>query len=120
TPTTPAALPVDPSRAPEEVLFLAVVRTFARIALDISVLTDAQKGARADQLLLLFAALTGEVDVLQQLQSRPNPSIVRRAAGRVESRLEERAMSLAGDPAYGIALHNGAVYVDAQVFGRLA
>lgn len=123
TPTSSAAAP-DPSaaaRAPEEVLFLAVMRTFARVALDVATITQAAKGPRADQLVLVFAALVGELDAVKELQGKSaKASVVRRAANRVESRLEERAMSLAGDPAYGLALHNGAVYVDAQVFGRLA
>jgi DnaJ-domain-containing protein 1 len=38
----------------------------------------------------------------------------------VEQALEERAMSLTGDPYFGLVLHNGAVYADAQVFGRIA
>ncbi|MFL5320709.1 MAG: LETM1 domain-containing protein [Myxococcaceae bacterium] len=120
TPTTRGQQSADSARAPEELLFLAVMRTFARIALDVSVLTDSPNASRADQLLILFAALTGDLDSLQSLQNKPKPSAFKRAASRVESRLEERAMSLAGDPAYGLALHNGAVYVDAQVFGRLA
>jgi hypothetical protein len=38
----------------------------------------------------------------------------------VENALEQRAISLSGDPVYGLLLHNGAVYADAQVFGRHA
>lgn len=107
------------SRAPEEVLFLAVVRTLARIGLDIAALLDAPAGPRAEQLLLLFAALVGELDALKELQTQ-NPKALKRASAKVEDRLEELAMSLAGDPAYGLALHNGAVYVNAQIFGRNA
>ena len=43
-----------------------------------------------------------------------------RAAARLESALEERAISLGGDPVYGLLLHNGAAYVDAQLFAHLA
>jgi len=44
----------------------------------------------------------------------------KRLWAEVERALEQRAMSLSGDPYYGLLLHNGAVYVDAQVFGRQA
>ncbi|HZI07149.1 MAG TPA: hypothetical protein VEZ71_24230, partial [Archangium sp.] len=40
--------------------------------------------------------------------------------GRVEDALERRALSLSGDPAYGLVLHNGALYADAHMFGRQA
>lgn len=114
------------SAAPEELLFLAVVRTFAELALDLAVITRAPAVPRVDQLHVLFAALTGDLadaEALAKLQSAP-PAVAERTRKklwpRVEARLAERAMSLAGDPAYGLLLHNGAVYVDAQTFGRHA
>jgi hypothetical protein len=39
---------------------------------------------------------------------------------RVEEALEKRALSLAADPSYGLVLHNGAVYADANLLGRVA
>ena len=126
TPTDVAA-PASPPRgetprAPEELLFLAVIRTFARIALDIAVIAQAPAANRTEQLLALFAALTGELDALELLQKKNHkaPLPVKKLAAKIEDRLEQRAMSLAGDPAYGLMLHNGAVYVDAQIFCRNA
>jgi hypothetical protein len=108
-------------RAAEEVLFIAVVRTFVRMALDVAVITRAPKADRQTQVLALFAAMVGELKAMEQLQARGvSASDLKKLAGRIEDRLEERAMSLAGDPAYGLTLHNGAVYVDAQVFARNA
>ena len=39
---------------------------------------------------------------------------------KLEAALEARAISLGGDPVYGLLLHNGAAYVDAQLFAHLA
>ena len=109
-------------RAPEELLFLAVVRTLARMALDISVLTGAQARPREDQLLLLFAVFTGQLDVAESVHARieRGVEVPRRLQGKVEGALGKRAISLAGDPVYGLVLHNGALYADAQMFGRQA
>jgi len=110
--------------APEERLFLAVMRTLARMALDIAGFVEARAAPRREQLLALFAALTGqgeEVQEIHQLLSTGREGAVsRRSWARVEDALEGRAMSLAGDPAYGLVLHNGAVYADANVFGQHA
>ncbi|HVE81791.1 MAG TPA: LETM1 domain-containing protein [Myxococcales bacterium] len=109
-------------RPPEERLFLAVIATFARIALDVAALTGAPAGPRREQLLALFAALCGRWEEAEEIQRElvqvdPLP---RRLWSRVEAALEERALSLSGDPAYGLLLHNGAVYADASAFGRVA
>ncbi|HZA14006.1 MAG TPA: LETM1 domain-containing protein [Myxococcaceae bacterium] len=110
--------------APEVVLFLAVLRTFATLALDAAAIVGAPTAPREQQLLVLFGALTGQFDeaeaVARQLGSTSPDREARRAWSRVESAVEERAMSLAGDPAYGLVLHNGAVYVDALALGRQA
>ncbi|PTL78941.1 TerB family tellurite resistance protein [Vitiosangium sp. GDMCC 1.1324] len=108
--------------APEEVLFRAVVRTFARMALDIASLAGAPEGPRREQLLLLFAVLTGQLDEAQAIEEklRQQHAVPRRSWGKVEDALERRAMSLSGDPAYGLVLHNGALYADAHMFGRQA
>lgn len=118
TPTEVSSSAAVTPRAAEEVLFIAVMRTFVRIALDIAVITKAPKADRAIQTLTLFAALVGELKAMDALQAKGADA--KKWGGRIEDRLEERAMSLAGDPAYGLTLHNGAVYVDAQVFGRNA
>lgn len=108
--------------APEEVLFHAVMRTFARMALDIASLAGAPEGPRREQLLLLLAVLTGQPDEAEAIQEkvRQGHEVPRKLWGKVEDALERRAMSLAGDPAYGLVLHNGALYADAHMFGRQA
>jgi len=111
-------------RGREEVLFLAVMRTFARVALDITTLVGAPPGPRREQLFVLFAAFSGLFDEAaaadERLRQSPSRMPSRRAWSKVEAALEERALSLSGDPAYGLVLHNGALYADAQVFGRQA
>jgi hypothetical protein len=110
------------ARAPEEQLFLAVVRTLARMALDIALLTSAPVGPREDQLLLLFAVFTGELEVAEAIDAKLYDGLeaTKRMHGKVEGALAKRAISLAGDPVYGLVLHNGALYADAQMFGRMA
>ncbi len=123
TPNAPAA--GEQSLAAEEQLFLAVIRTFTRIALDVATLVEAGPAPRAEQLLLLFASLSDRVDDAQEIQKRieratrqwPLPQKLWR---RVEEAMEERAVSLGADPYYGLVLHNGAVYADANLFGRVA
>ncbi len=113
------------SGAPEETLFLAVLRTLTRVGLDVAVLGDAPPAPRREQLLLLLAATFGKLTDAEEVHQRieraakswPLPS---KLWTRVEEALEERAMSLAGDPYFGLVLHNGATYADAQVFGRIA
>lgn len=109
-------------RPPEERLFLAVIGTFARVGLDVAALTGAPAGPRREQLLALFAALCGrweDAEEIQQELIQVDP-LPRRLWAHVEGALEERALSLSGDPAYGLLLHNGAVYADANAFGRIA
>jgi len=119
TPTGGAPAPADGSTRPaEEELYLAVLRTFARMALDVSVLVGAPPAPRREQLLHLFAALVGEQQAAEALAAgRP---LAARKLEALEEAVETRALSLAGDPAYGLALHNGAVYTDAQLHGRNA
>lgn len=105
--------------APEEVLFLAVLRTFAELALDVAVLAGAEAGPRKEQLLALFAWLIGQTHEAEEI-ARRGAKTQKRSWVKVEAGLEARATSLAGDPAYGLVLHNGAVYVDARVFGLQA
>jgi hypothetical protein len=124
TPSAPATATVD-TKGPEEVLFLAVLRTFCRIGLDIAVLADGAPGPRAEQLLLLLAAMGRQLDDAEDLHRRIERAskqwpLPEKVWTRVELALEQRALSLAADPYYGIVLHNGAVYSDANLFGRLA
>jgi hypothetical protein len=113
-----------PGAAPEEVLFVAVLRTLVRIALDIAVLCDAPPGPRREQVLLLLAATCGLFDVAQSVEEKIASlrewPVGKKLWDRAERALEQRAISLSGDPYYGLVLHNGAVYSDAQVFGRQA
>jgi LETM1-like protein len=97
-----AELSSNPLTSSREALLYAVIGTFARIALDIASLVQAPP-PRREQLVMLFAATLGV-----------------QTASEVESSIERRAKSLARDPVYGLVLHNAAVYVDAQIFGRLA
>ena len=121
TPTRPVAAS-DATHAPEERLFIAVLETFAALALDVAFLVGAPPGPRAAQLLILFATWTDQMRAAQALAlaAREGQAAPRRLISRVESAVEGRAMSLGGDPAYGLVLHNGAVYVDAQFLGRQA
>src|SRR3981081_2349060 len=60
TPAHPTTAPLENAKAAEEQLFLAVIRTYARIALDVAVLLEAPPGPRREQVLLLLAVLVGE------------------------------------------------------------
>jgi hypothetical protein len=118
---TPERVEVGDSSAPEEQLFLAMLRTLARLALDLADIADAAPGGRSARLAELFAAWTGQLALAELLrEGRENGAPTRRLLSRLESQLERRAMSVGGDPVYGLLLHNGAAYVDAQLFTRLA
>lgn len=121
-PREPESAESSQTGAPEEVLFRAVVRTLARMALDIAALAGAPEGSRREQLLLLCAVLTGQLDEAEAIEEkvRQKHEVPRRLWGKVEDALERRALSLSGDPAYGLVLHNGALYADAHMFGRQA
>src|ERR1044071_1228606 len=91
--------PAPPATGPpEELLFRAVVRTLARMALDIASLASAPAGPRREQLLLLFAVLTGQLDEAQAIEEkvREGHEAPRRLWSRVEDALERRSMSLSG------------------------
>jgi hypothetical protein len=113
---------VDAEQSPEARLFLGILRTFARTALDIATLVEAPEGPRREQLLLLFAVLAGEQSAAKGLDAlirqRKPPS--RRLWSTLEAALEQQADSLAGDPVHGLLLHNGAVVVAARLLGRQA
>ncbi|MFT3713996.1 MAG: LETM1 domain-containing protein [Archangium sp.] len=123
TPNTPK-LPGE-GGSPEEQLFLAVLRVFTRIALDVAAHADAAPGPRPEQILLLFAAMSGRLDAAEDIHRRIERAgkswpLPHKTWLTVESAIETRALSLASDPYYGLVLHNGAVYADANLFGRIA
>jgi hypothetical protein len=107
---------------PESGLFLRTIRLFARMALDIAVLCEAPDGPRREQLFLLFAVLTGDLKTARALDAlvRQRKPPHRNLMAAVEAGLEQRARSLAEDPVHGLLLHNGALAIDAQLFGRQA
>jgi len=119
---TPAAAPGEEG---ELALFRAMLRALCRIALDLATLAEAPPGPRAEQLLLLLSATFGSLDQAQDIHRRielaakswPLPA---RVWKDVTEAVEARAPALAGDPYFGLVLHNGAVYADAQLFGRIA
>jgi hypothetical protein len=108
--------------APEQTLFLAVLRTLAQLALDTAVLFDAPPGPRALQLVRMFALWTGELKLADAIatQLATGPHLSRRLLSRVETALSKRSLSISSDRLYGLLLHNGATYVDAQLFAHLS
>ncbi len=121
----PKSLTLATPSGPEEQLFLAVLRTCCRIALDVAILSDAPPGPRAEQLLGVLAAWAHRLDDAEDVHRRIERlhkvwPIPQKVWLRVEQALEERAQSLAADPYYGLVLHNGALYADATCFGRMA
>jgi len=111
-----------PGGAPERALFLAILRTLGRLALDAARILEIPPGPRAVQLLRIFAAWAGALDAADEVADRLEQGIPvsGRLAGRIESALARRSLSLSADPLYGLVLHNGASYVDAQLFVHLA
>ncbi|WP_342379200.1 LETM1 domain-containing protein [Myxococcus stipitatus] len=110
------------ARAQEERLFHAVVRTLAVMALELARQVGAPESARVEQLLVLFAVLSGELELAESLAERLSAGkpVTKRQVGKVEAALRRREPTLAGDPVYGLVLHNGAQYADAQLFCRQA
>jgi len=120
---TPELLEGAPAgEAPERTLFLAILRTLGRLALDAAALLRVPPGPRALQVARIFAAWAGALDAADEVADRIEQGIPfsRRLQARIESALARRSLSLAGDPLYGLVLHNGASYVDAQLFVHLA
>ncbi|HVP63047.1 MAG TPA: hypothetical protein VMT11_20995 [Myxococcaceae bacterium] len=106
----------------EEQLSLAVLRTLVRLALDLADIGGLGPERRVERLTILFAAWSGHLRLAETLQTalRGTGALPRRSVARLEELLEDRAMSLGADPVYGLLLHNGAAYVDAQLFAHLA
>jgi hypothetical protein len=117
-------LPEDARRdgAPEQTLFLAVLRTLAQLALDTAVFFAAPPGPRALELVRMFALWTGELKLADAIaaQLAKGPHLSRRLVGRVETALSKRSLSISSDRLYGLLLHNGATYVDEQLFAHLS
>ncbi|HTS81815.1 MAG TPA: hypothetical protein VMH40_14535 [Myxococcaceae bacterium] len=106
----------------EEQLSLAVLRTLVRLAMDLADIAGLGPERRVERLTILFAAWSGHLRLAETLQTalRTTGTLPRRSVLRLEELLEHRAMSLGADPLYGLLLHNGAAYVDAQLFAHLA
>jgi len=106
----------------EEQLSLAVLRTLVRLALDLADISGLGPERRVERLTILFAVWSGHLRLAETLQTslRTTGTLPRRSVRRLETLLEDRAMSLGADPLYGLVLHNGAAYVDAQLFAHLA
>ena len=120
TPEIPEGASTD--EAPERALFLAIVRTLGRLGLEAAIILQVAAGPRALQLARIFAAWAGALDAADEVADRIEQGVPlsRRLAARIEVALTRRSLSLAGDPLYGLVLHNGASYVDAQLFVHLA
>ena len=69
---------------------------------------------------ILVSVLADRVDVAEKIAADPAGKKLPALLGRVEKVFEARAPSLAGDPVYGLPLHNGATWSDARSFGRMA
>ncbi|MGO9829488.1 MAG: LETM1 domain-containing protein [Myxococcaceae bacterium] len=119
TPELPEDAPPDIS--PAQTLFLAVLRTLARFALDAALLFDAPEGPRAVQLARMFALWTGELRLADAFGAHlaNGTAVSRWQWSRLEAALARRSLSISGDRVYGLLLHNGATYVDAQLFAHL-
>jgi hypothetical protein len=115
----------EKGQAPEELLFLSVLETFCAVALEVAHLLEAAPGPRAEQLLVFFAALNGQIEEAENIWGRVEKAskswpLPKKLWLQIESKLESHAVSLSGDPWYGLVLHNGALYSDSQLFGRVA
>ncbi len=122
---TPSLGAHQPAPDKEELLFVAVLKTLCRLALDVAWLAEASPGPRKEQLLLLFATWCWKVDEAQNIHARIERAhkewpLPKKVWLQVESAMESRATSLAADPYYGLVLHNGAMYADAHLWARAA
>jgi hypothetical protein len=119
---TPEQLADAAGMTREEQLSLAVLRTLVRLALDLADIAGLGPERRAERLTILFAVWSGHLRLAETLQTslRSTGALPPRSVRRLETLLEDRAMSLGADPLYGLVLHNGAAYVDAQLFAHLA
>ncbi|MFN0063948.1 MAG: hypothetical protein ACKVPX_15685 [Myxococcaceae bacterium] len=120
------ALPPDTTAAqegtPDEQLFLSVLRTLVRIALDVAALSGVPRDATDAAMHVLLSAFVGDFASAQAFdaQRRIGKAAAPRALRRLERALEASAPTHTGDPLYGLLLHNGNIYVDANCFARAA
>ncbi len=122
---TPANLSPSTGQGHEEQLFLAVLGTLCRLALDIAKLSDAAPGPRKEQLLVLLSTWCGKIDEAEKIHKRIERAskewpLPQKLWIQIEAQVESRATSLAADPYYGLVLHNGAIYADANLWARSA
>ena len=102
--------------------FLATVRSWARMVLEVARRLEAPAGPRREQLLVLFSALvakpatTRSVDALVRQKKPPSA----RLWSAVEAGLEDWVASWVGDPVHGLLLHTGVSVVDARLLGQEA
>ena len=85
----------------EEQLSLAVLRTLVRLALDLADISGLGPERRVERLTILFAAWSGHLRLAETLQTalRSTGTLPRRSVARLETLLEDRAMSLGGGSA---------------------
>ena len=107
----------------EEQLSLAVLRTLVRLALDLADISGPRPRAPRRAASPSSSPSGADTSASRRRCRRPcaaPATLPRRSVARLETLLEDRAMSLGADPLYGLLLHNGAAYVDAQLFAHLA
>lgn len=87
----------------EEQLSLAVLRTLVRLALDLADISGLGPERRVERLTILFAAWSGHLRLAETLQTalRSTGTLPRRSVARLETLLEDRAMSLGADRSTG-------------------
>lgn len=99
----------------------SILTTFCRTALDLSTLMHARRPDK-EQLLLFLASITAQwneaeqIDHAIQKHSPVKPVLWR----KIETLLNDWTRAWTGDPLYGLPLHNGITYIEAQLFARQA
>jgi hypothetical protein len=113
--------------SPGQQLFRAVITSLCRVGLNIGSRVSQSTEPGAEHLLLLLAAMTGHIDeadkihrYLESSKSKKGAALSDKLWIQLEDTLKSRATSLTGDPYFGLVLHNGALFSDAYLFGRLA
>jgi hypothetical protein len=118
---TPVAVLGIQTNSREEALLLAILCHLMELALDVAILMEAAHPERRRQdLAILAAVLADRVDIAEKIAADADGKKTASLLARAEKALEARATSLAGDPVYGLPLHNGATWADARAFGRTA
>ncbi len=118
---TPVAVGSVQTRTREETLLVTILAHLLEIALDIATLMEVPVGPeRRRQLAVLVSVLADRVDLARKITADASGKKLASHLERVEKVLEARATALAGDPVYGLPLHNGATWADARAFARSA